>query len=292
MKNTLEAESLIDIGTNLTNKRFERDRYPMLARAKASGVSRILATGVSVRGSRDAARLAAELAAHARSEQGQAEPALPQVFSTAGIHPHHASEYAVGTDAALRALYAAPLVVAAGECGLDYNRNFSSPAAQRGAFAAQLKLAADAHLPVFLHEREAFRDFVAILREHRQALAGGVVHCFTSDQAALEAYLELDLHIGLTGWIADERRGQHLIPLARLIPEGRLLIETDAPYITPRNLPREQLPKDRRNEAAFLPYVALAIAEARGESVEALGRHTTRAANECFRLDQALTRRA
>src|SRR5690606_11621474 len=140
MKNTLEAETLIDIGTNLTNKRFERDRYPMLARAKASGVSRILATGVSVRGSRDAARLAAELAAHARSEQGQAEPALPQGLSTAGIHPHHASEYAVGTDAALRALYAAPLVVAAGECGLDYNRNFSSPAAQRGAFAAQLKL--------------------------------------------------------------------------------------------------------------------------------------------------------
>ncbi|MEZ4376357.1 MAG: TatD family hydrolase [Polyangiaceae bacterium] len=271
--------SLVDIGTNLTNKRFKADRRAMLERAHAAGVTRIVATGVSVQGSRDAVTLAEDLAA----EAPQSRP-LPAVFATAGIHPHHGAECDSLALATLRELHASPRCVAVGECGLDYNRNFSPPKAQRSAFAAQLSLAAELQKPVFLHEREAHADFVSILKDYRAALVGGVVHCFTSDRAALESYLELDLHIGITGWIADERRGQHLIELVRQIPADRLMIETDAPYILPRNMPSELQPKDRRNEAAFLPYVLRAVAAARAEPDFEVARCTTQTACKLFGL--------
>ncbi|MGE0328486.1 MAG: TatD family hydrolase [Polyangiaceae bacterium] len=272
--------SLVDIGTNLTNKRFKADRRSMLERAHAAGVTRIVATGVSVQGSRDAVTLAEDLAA----EAPRSRP-LPAVFATAGIHPHHGAECDSLALATLRELHASPRCVAVGECGLDYNRNFSPPKAQRSAFAAQLSLAAELQKPVFLHEREAHADFVSILKDYRAALVGGVVHCFTSDRAALESYLELDLHIGITGWIADERRGQHLIELVRQIPADRLMIETDAPYILPRNMPSKQQPKDRRNEAAFLPYVLRAVAAARAEPDFEVAQRTTQTACKLFGLE-------
>ncbi|MCA9639109.1 MAG: TatD family hydrolase, partial [Myxococcales bacterium] len=209
---------------------------------------------------------------------------LPAVYATAGIHPHHGADCDSLALATLRELHASARCVAVGECGLDYNRNFSPPKAQRSAFAAQLALAAELGKPVFLHEREAHADFVSILKDYRAALSGGVVHCFTSDRQALESYLELDLHIGITGWIADERRGQHLIELVRLIPADRLMIETDAPYILPRNMPSKQQPKDRRNEAAFLPYVLRAVAQAKGLSEVAVARQTTETACAFFGL--------
>ncbi len=284
---TTTSTSLVDIGTNLTNKRFRSDRRAMLGRAFRAGVERIVATGVSVQGSRDACDLASELAAERarRASQGSLTPDLPAVSFTAGIHPHHGAECGPSALATLRELHASPLCVAVGECGLDYNRNFSSPKAQRAAFAAQLALAAELGKPVFLHEREAHADFVSILKDHRPSLVGGVVHCFTSDRAALDSYLELDLHIGITGWIADERRGQHLIELVRLIPTDRLMIETDAPYILPRNMPTKAQPKDKRNEAAFLPYVLSAVAAARGESETDAARHTTETARALLGLE-------
>jgi hypothetical protein len=155
-----------------------------------------------------------------------------------------------------------PLVVAAGECGLDYFRNFSPHPDQQRVFRAQLELATRARKPVFLHQRDAHEDFLQILRDYR-GLAG-VAHCFTGDAAELAAYLDHGLYIGITGWICDERRGQNLQRLVADIPLDRLLVETDAPYLLPRNL--EPKPRTRRNEPKYLPHIVDAIARRRGES--------------------------
>src|SRR5262249_22306308 len=136
--------------------------------------------------------------------------------------------------------------------------------------------------PVFLHERDAAGDFAEILARWRPRLAGGVVHCFTGERAALERYLALDLHVGITGWICDERRGTHLHDLVKRVPRGRLLVETAAPYILPRDLPGR--PKDGRNEPAFVSHVARAVARHRGEAFDELARHTTEAARALFGL--------
>jgi TatD DNase family protein len=173
-------------------------------------------------------------------------------------------------------------VVAAGECGLDYYRNFSPPDAQRRAFEWQLRLAADSRKPVFLHQRDAHADFTALLREHRASLVGGVAHCFTAGERELDDYLQLDLSIGITGWINDERRGGHLNALMPRIPPHRLLLETDAPYLLPRDLSPK--PASRRNEPMFLGHIGTAVARARGQSVEQCATETTANARALFGL--------
>jgi TatD DNase family protein len=173
-----------------------------------------------------------------------------------------------------------PSVVAAGECGLDYFRNLAPPAAQRRAFVAQLEVAAVARKPVFLHQRDAHPDFAAILKEHIGALAGGVAHCFTGGAAELDAYLGLGLYIGITGWICDERRGLSVRDVVPRIPVERLLVETDAPYLLPRDL--RPKPKSRRNEPALLVHIAQTVAELRGESLDTVAAITTRNAETLF----------
>jgi TatD DNase family protein len=259
---------LIDIGVNLTHESFTHDLPDVLHRAERAGVHRMIVTGTSVAGTEAALALRA---AHPH-----------RLSATAGLHPHHASDYDAATRERLRELATRPGIVAVGECGLDYFRNFAPRAAQLAAFAGQLELAVELRKPVFLHQRDAHADFMAVLREFRPRLAGGVAHCFTGQRHELEEYLQLDLAIGITGWICDERRGQHLLPLMPLVPAGRLMIETDAPYLLPRNLaPR---PSSRRNEPAYLPQVAQAVADARGESLQELARHSTLAAITCFGL--------
>lgn len=273
MNNDITAlPQLIDIGVNLTHDSFDSDRDAVIARARSAGVVQMLVTGASLTGSREAVELA-------RARNGH-------LFATAGIHPHHARDLDEDTGARLADLALAPEVVAVGECGLDYFRDFSPRSAQRQAFERQLSLAARIGKPVFLHQRDAHDDFVAILREYRASLAGGVAHCFTAQGAELECYLELGLAIGITGWICDERRGGHLVSLVARIPPGRLMLETDAPYLLPRDLsPR---PASRRNELMHLPQVARAVARARGETVAALAAHTTRAARQLFSLPAAI----
>ena len=170
-----------------------------------------------------------------------------------------------------------------GECGLDYFRDFSPRPAQQQAFHRQLELAARLGKPVFLHQRDAHADFAAILREHAAAWRG-VAHCFTGAGVELSCYLELGLAIGITGWICDERRGIHLASLMPLIPPDRLLLETDGPYLLPRTLKRK--PASRRNEPAYLPQIACAVARARGETLESLARSSTAAARALFHLPQ------
>lgn len=259
---------LIDIGSNLTHESFAADREEVMARALRAGVRRQIVTGADLCSSRQAALLAAE------------HPA--RLWSTAGIHPHHAQGFAVAQRAELRALLITNRVVAAGECGLDYFRNFATPEAQRAAFSAQLEIAAELGKPVFLHQREAHGDFAAILRDFRGRLNGGVAHCFTGGEFELEEYLALGLHIGITGWVCDERRGQQLRDIVKRIPADRLLLETDAPYLLPRDLSPK--PKSRRNEPGFLPHIARAVADLRGESLESVSEASTRNAVALFAL--------
>jgi TatD DNase family protein len=257
---------LVDIGVNLTHGGYAHDRTAVLQRAVAVGVTRMVVTGASVDSTREAIELA------------RANPT--QLRCTAGCHPHYASELTPAASAALAGLASAPEVVAIGECGLDYHRNLSSPAVQRAAFALQLEIATASGKPVFLHQRDAHDDFLAILAEHPGLAQRSVAHCFTGSGAELEACLELGLYIGITGWICDERRGHHLRDIVGMIPAGRLMVETDGPYLLPRDLvPR---PASRRNEPMFLPHIAAVVAQARGESFVELAGHTTRCAREFF----------
>jgi TatD DNase family protein len=253
---------LVDIGANLTHASFRDDLDAVLARARAHGVGRIIVTGASVEESRRAAQMAD---AHA-------------LYATAGVHPHHARECEDTTIPALRDLAAHPRVVALGECGLDFNRNYSPHPSQEKWFVAQLELAAELGKPLFLHSRDAHPRCAEILRNLRVGKA--VAHCFTGEAAELRAYLDLGLYIGITGWICDERRGRHLVDLAKEIPGDRLLLETDSPYLTPRDLHPQ--PKARRNEPAHLPHILRAVARARGEAPEALAEATTRNARALF----------
>jgi TatD DNase family protein len=258
---------LVDIGANLAHDSFDADRADVLQRARDAGVTRIVVTGSSAESSRQALDLA------------RAHPGA--LYATAGLHPHHATEYSGEYAALFRDLAQHREVVALGECGLDYFRNYSPHADQQRAFAEQLKLAVDARKPVFLHQRDAHAAFLPMLREHRPQLVDAVVHCFTDTAAALEDYLSLDCHIGITGWICDERRGQGVRDAARLIPDDKLLVETDAPYLLPRTAPKAA---HRRNEPACLPYVVRALAEARGQPEQHVARITTENAARFFRL--------
>jgi TatD DNase family protein len=253
---------LVDIGANLTHASFRDDLDAVLARAHEHGVRTIVVTGSAVEESRRAAALA--------ESHG--------LYATAGVHPHNARDCDAQTIAALREIAAHPRIVAIGECGLDYNRNYSPHPDQERWFVAQLELAAELGKPLFLHSRDAHPRFAEILRNLRVGKA--VAHCFTGEADELRAYLDLDLYIGITGWICDERRGRHLVALVKEIPQERLLLETDAPYLTPRDL--QPQPKARRNEPAYLPHILRAVARARGEAPEALAAATTRNAKALF----------
>jgi TatD DNase family protein len=261
---------LVDIGANLTHESFNHDREAVLERARAAGVVQMVVTGASAQGSEDALALA------------RCHPGL--LYATAGVHPHHAGDYTADTDTLLRGLAREPEVRAVGEAGLDYFRDYSPRAAQQFAFERQLGIALETGKPLFAHQRDAHDDFIAILRPLRDRLSRVVVHCFTGDKRELFECLDLDCDIGITGWICDERRGTHLKELVRSIPAQRLMIETDAPYLLPRDLAHK--PSHRRNEPMYLPHVARAVAHARGEAVEALAATSTATARSFFALPE------
>lgn len=258
--------ALLDIGINLAHDSFDNDRDAVIQRARDAGVTRLLITGSSLASTHTAIALV------------QQHP--EQMRCTAGVHPHHAVDLDSAQLQAFSELARRPEVVAVGECGLDFFRNFSPHEAQLKAFEDQLQLAAQARKPVFLHQRDAHEDFMRVMGRYRAQLTGGVAHCFTAGLDEARAYLDLDLYIGITGWICDERRGHHLREVVRHIPADRLLIETDAPYLLPRDL--QPKPHNRRNEPMYLPHVLAAIAEARGERYEALAEITTRNALRLF----------
>jgi len=260
---------LIDIGANLTHDSFDDDRAEMMQRAADAGVTRMIVTGSSNQGSLDAVRLA------------ETQPG--RLYATAGVHPHHATDFDESSVALISKLAQKDTVVAVGECGLDYFRNFSPRQAQLEAFRAQLEIAIETALPVFLHQRDAHDDFVETLEPMLPKLSRAVAHCFTGEGESLREYLAMGLWIGITGWICDERRGKHLHDIVSIIPDDRLLIETDSPYLLPRTI--QPKPRSRRNEPAHLVEVLRVVAEARGQTEEHVAAITTENAIRFFDLD-------
>ncbi|OPA74293.1 hydrolase TatD [Paenibacillus selenitireducens] len=259
---------MIDIGVNLLHRSFQLDREQVVARAEEEGVSPLILTGTSLRSSKEAADYASRYPA--------------KLYATAGVHPHDAKSCNADTIPKLRALAQRTEVVAIGECGLDFNRDFSPRDVQRQWFEAQIQLAAELQMPLFLHERDAHREFVGILKEYRNSFDKAVVHCFTGTAQELYAYLDMGLYIGITGWICDERRGKHLRDLVRIIPLDRLMIETDAPFLTPRDLKRK--PLDGRNEPMFLPHILRTVATCMNKSADEVAEATTHTARSFFAL--------
>ncbi len=245
---------LVDIGLNLGHDSFDEDRAAVVDRAQAAGVQRMVITGASLEGTQRALDVVRQ---------------WPETMRcTAGIHPHHATElFEPGAEEKLRALIQQPEIVAVGECGLDFFRNFSPQDIQILGLEKQLEVCAEYQLPVFLHQRDAHTDFLKVLDRWLPRLPRAVVHCFTGTGEELQDYLDRDLYVGITGWICDERRGHHLRELVGRIPLQRLMLETDAPYLLPRDLPKARLRHsgDRRNEPAYLPHILATVAHYRGE---------------------------
>jgi TatD DNase family protein len=260
--------TLIDIGANLAHDSFDDDRDAVLARARAAGVGKIIVTGSDV----PSARQALALARH--------HPGF--LYATAGLHPHHAVDLDDACLDALRAVAQAPETVATGEMGLDFFRDLAPRPVQEQAFHRQLEMAVAIGKPVFLHQRDAHARFLPILREYLDHLPRVVVHCFTGTREELHDYLDLDLHIGITGWVCDERRGQHLWECLADIPLDRLMLETDSPYLLPRTLkPR---PASRRNEPMYLAAVVARVAQALGQDADSVATATTATAQRFFGL--------
>lgn len=259
---------LIDIGANLTNSRFHGDLPEVLARAQRAGVGRVIVTGTSERASRDALAMAKRYPA--------------QLSCTAGVHPHDAKHWSANTAAVIAELAANREVLAIGECGLDFNRMFSPEAQQMVCYEAQLALAARLRKPVFLHQRDAHQPFFELLKRYRPQLSGAVVHCFTGNVAEVKEYLALNCHIGITGWVCDERRGDDLRQAVKHIPLDRLMIETDAPFLTPRNLTPK--PAGNRNEPAYLPSVLETLARLLQVAPTVLAAQTVKNSQEFFAL--------
>jgi TatD DNase family protein len=259
----------IDIGVNLTGSAFAHDLPEVIARARAAGVHRMIVTGTDVEHSQHASALCEQY------------PGV--LYSTAGMHPHHANDFNQNAELIFRQLAELPHVLAIGECGLDYNRNYSSPQAQRKAFETQLAIACELKLPVFLHQRDAHDDFVAMLESYHNDLTDVVVHCFTEGEAIVQEYIEMGFYLGITGWICDERRGGALQQAVKSVPLDRIMLETDAPYLLPRDL--SVLPADkRRNEPYLLPHIADVTARYMEIDPQQLAQASLQNAERFFRL--------
>ena len=247
---------------NLANGQFAKDADHVLARARDAGVAAIVLTGTDL----DASRRCLIYCE-------QQTPQNPLLYCTAGVHPHDASTWSATTRTDLEALAASPWVRAIGETGLDFNRNYSTVSEQELAFSEQIDLATQLDLPLFVHDRESGGRVLTLLQSQNADKV--VIHCFTGTEQELRAYLEAGYYIGITGWITDKRRGATLRDLAELIPDDRLLLETDAPFLLPHNAPQEvvlsltgETKWKRRNEPALLSYVTECVAEARGQTVD------------------------
>ncbi len=257
---------LIDIGVNLTNKRLRVKVDEILQQAQQAGVIQQIVTGTSIEHSKQAVALC------------QSYP--EQLYCTTGVHPHDAKEWNADSAAELKALISHDCVRAVGETGLDFNRNFSPPDKQIEVFQQQLEFACEYNKPIFLHQRDAMDAFSELLKEYRSRLQNVVVHCFTDNQQALYTLLDLDCHIGITGWICDERRGRELQALVSHIPNNRLMLETDAPYLLPRDL--EPPPADKTNLPKYLPHVLHTVATHQQKDAELLAQEVLTTTQKFF----------
>ena len=207
-----------------------------------------------------------------------------KLFATAGIHPHDAKHFDGESISRLRKLLQDSQVISVGECGLDFDRDFSPRPVQETCYEAQLKLAVEVQKPLFLHERAAFTRFNNITDNYLSRLPKAVVHCFTGSLQEAKTYLDKGFYLGFTGAISDVRRFEHLKEVVKYTPLDRIMIETDAPFMRPKNAPKNLTTKyhERRNEPAFLPFVAQTIAQFKGTSVEEIADQTRQTAKLFF----------
>lgn len=247
---------------------FKKDRKDIIEEAKKVGVDKSIITGTNVNSSKIAADFASK---------------FPEtLYSTAGVHPHDAKTCDDKTLEQLRKIAENPSVVAIGECGLDYNRDFSPRDVQREWFEKQVELAEELNMPLFLHEREAHEDLYKILESHPEIAKKAVVHCFTGTLKEAQNYIDLGCYIGVTGWICDVKRGKSLQEAVSVIPSDKLMIETDAPFLIPKNFDKK--PKKNRNEPKYLPHILKTIAYYKDEDCETLKKEVTKTTEKFFNI--------
>ena len=261
---------MIDIGVNLASTRFDNARESILENAYNSGVKSIILTGSCFKSNDFCSN-------YCRDYTGNLN-----LYFTAGLHPHYASAYDAECDRQIKKLSGDKNLVAIGEMGLDYQRMLSTKQQQKIAFIKQLQLATEFNKPVFLHQRDAHSDFLAIISEYANSLPNLIVHCFTDTVEALRQYLDLGCYIGITGWISDKNRGESLRAAVKYIPSNRLLIETDAPYLLPHNIADRK--KYKYNQPQFLKYVLQAIATERDESFAELAQIISQNSADVFKI--------
>ena len=257
--------SYIDIGVNLLDESFNKDLDEVLDRSFGSNVNILINTSSSIE--------------EAKRSLDLTERYPSKIYTTAGIHPHNASMADEQLKSNLLEIIKNKSVVAIGECGLDYFRNFSPKEKQLSVFKTHLEAAKETGLPLFLHQRDAHEDFLSCLNDMLDAPILGVAHCFTGNADQMKTYLDMGLYIGITGWICDERRNDELIQAVKQLPLDRVLIETDSPYLIPRSLK-----KSRRNEPMYLPVIAEKLAAEMGIGPSALMAHTVSNSMKLFNL--------
>ncbi len=265
---------MIDIGANLSNSVFKADLEEVLTRASSAGLKHIIITGTNVEESHNALQLC-----------NQYQDFIPSLnlSSTAGVHPHDAKDLINTWIESLEHLHQNKFVKAVGETGLDFNRNYSPRDKQISAFREQLFLASKLEKPVFVHDRETGGETLRILREFENKLVAVVIHCFTGTKDELLAYLDAGFFIGITGWVCDERRGKQLQQIVPLIPDARLMIETDAPWLMPKKTTLKPAKKNRC-EPAHLLDITKKIAQLRNQCPEEVRHYTAKNAENFFNL--------
>ncbi len=263
------APPLIDTHAHLDMEAFAGDREAVLQRARGAGVVAILTIGTDEASSREAVALAEQ-------SVGSGE-GFPRLYATVGVHPHEAKEARASTWETLLTLSRHPCVVAWGEVGLDYHYDHSPREAQQAVFREQIRLARARRLPLVVHQREAEDDMLRILREEGAVAVGGVFHCYTADVEYARAVLDLGFFISFAG-VVTFKNSEGLREAARLAPLDRVLVETDAPYLAP--VPH----RGKRNEPAYVRFVAERVADVRGMTLEDLARATTENAKRLFKI--------
>jgi TatD DNase family protein len=262
---------MIDIGINILNRQFQHDTDEVIDRAFDAGVEKMILTGVNVANSIKSVEFCKKY--------------NHDIYCTVGIHPHEAKSMTNESMNTLRKLSIDKNVKAIGECGLDYDRDFSPRPIQKKCFEAQIELAIELNLPLFLHERAAFQDFNLILDAFKDKLTPAVVHCFTGSIDEAKIYLDRGYYLGFTGAVTDERRFSHLREVLNYVPLNRMMLETDSPFMLPKNMNSGSLRNnERRNEPAFLPFVSKFIAQVKNISTEKLNEETSLVAKKFFKI--------
>jgi TatD DNase family protein len=253
---------LIDSHAHIQGKEYAGEVEAVIARAREAGVEKIIAVG----GAGDMS---------SNTEAIALANTFPDIYATVGMHPHDAKDVGADELKKLKELAADPKVVAVGETGLDYYYDHSPREVQRRVFAEFIHLARETGLPIVVHERDAANDAAQLLRGEGEGRLRGVIHCFTGNYEAARAYLDIGFYISFTG-IITFKNADALRDVVRNVPLERMLVETDSPYLTP--VPH----RGKRNEPAYVRYVAETIAGVKGLSLEEVARGTTRNVRELF----------